>query len=126
VSGGRFVVNQLTSDRTLENLYARTGKFLLLYEGTGGGCPAYWPTITLEYSCRSAERRQVDQRDYDGGIFKTTSAGLREATKMVAQVTPGADLHRFFSNPMSAYKSLRLPKRRTAATTTSTTIPRGW
>jgi len=29
------VVNQLTSDTPLENLYSRTGKLLLLYEGTG-------------------------------------------------------------------------------------------
>jgi hypothetical protein len=32
-----FVVNQLTSDPPLANLYLRTGYFLLLYEGTG--CP---------------------------------------------------------------------------------------
>lgn len=36
VSHGLVVVNQLTSDRTPRNLYARTGEILLLYEGTGG------------------------------------------------------------------------------------------
>ena len=38
VSHGLVVVNQLTSDTTLRNLYARTGEFLLLYEGTGAHC----------------------------------------------------------------------------------------
>jgi hypothetical protein len=33
--GGRFVVNQLTSDTLREELYGSTGKFLRLYEGTG-------------------------------------------------------------------------------------------
>jgi hypothetical protein len=35
VPAGVIVVNQLTSDTPLENLYSRTGKLLLLYEDTG-------------------------------------------------------------------------------------------
>src|SRR4029077_15568113 len=58
--GGFVVVNQLTSDTTPVNLYARTGKFLVLYEGTGRRCTSYWSEFALgEHLSSRCERRRL-------------------------------------------------------------------
>jgi hypothetical protein len=96
-------VNQLTSDTTLRNLYARTGNFLLLYEGTGTPCTGHWPEYAREQMTWILAARFVRHR-FTGGCVNRI-AQTRRQNQITARKNDGtASVPSVASGRMGAVK----------------------